>query len=76
MTGGTQLNLEIIYLNSSSSKILLNLFDMLDDAARRGQEIVINWRYHEESETALECGEEFAEELTTAKFNLVMIPTK
>jgi len=76
VAGSIQLNLEIIYLNSSSSKILLNLFDMLDDAARRGHEIVINWRYHEENETAFECGEEFAEELTTAKFNLVKIPAE
>lgn len=76
LTRRTQVNLEIIYLNSSTSKILLNLFDMLDEAARDGKEIVINWRYHEENETALECGEEFADELRTATFNLVKIPAE
>jgi hypothetical protein len=70
-----QMDVEIVYLNSSSSKILLNLFDMLDEAAREGAEVVINWRYNEENETALECGEEFAEELRTATFNLEKIPT-
>ena len=67
------LNLEIIYLNSSSSKVLLNLLDILDQAAVDGNRIVINWRYHEENETALECGEEFAEEVANAAFNLVEI---
>jgi hypothetical protein len=70
----TQMELEIIYLNSSSSKIFLNLFDLLDEAAKNGASIEINWRYHEENETALECGEEFAEELESATFNLVKIP--
>jgi len=68
-----RLNLEIIYLNSSSSKVLLNLLDILDQAAGDGREIVINWRYHEDNETALECGEEFAEEIGNALFNLVKI---
>lgn len=69
----TRMELEIVYLNSSSSKIFLNLFDLLDEAAKKGADIEINWRYHEENETALECGEEFAEELRTASFNLVKI---
>ena len=69
----TRMDLEIVYLNSSSSKIFLNLFDLLDEAAKNGAEVEINWRYHEENETALECGEEFADELRTARFNLVKI---
>lgn len=68
-----QMTLEIIYLNSSSSKVLLNLFDMLDRFAMRGRKVVINWRYHEEDETALECGQEFKEDLESTIFNLVEI---
>jgi hypothetical protein len=68
-----EVTLEIIYLNSSSSKAILNLLDMLDGFARSGREVVINWRYHEEDETALECGEEFKEDLEFAVFNLTPI---
>jgi hypothetical protein len=70
---GVRLTLEIIYLNSSSSKALLNLLDLLDSSAKRGREVVITWRYHAENETALECGEEFKEDLESAIFNLVEI---
>jgi hypothetical protein len=68
-----EVTLEIIYLNSSSSKAVLNLMDILDRSAAGGREVVINWLYHEEDETALECGEEFKEDLASAIFNLVQI---
>lgn len=68
-----QVTLEIIYLNSSSSKALLNLLDILDLAAGAGKKVIVDWRYHEEDETALECGEEFKEDLESVAFNLVAI---
>jgi hypothetical protein len=68
--------MEITYLNSSSSKAILNLLDLLDTAARSGKDVVIDWRYHEENEVALECGEEFAEEVHESVFNLVQIPSE
>jgi hypothetical protein len=72
--GGTApvvMNLELAYFNSSSSKILFNLFDILDKAAAAGRTVTINWRYLEENEMALECGEEFQNEVENAVFNLV-----
>jgi len=69
-----EVNLEIIYFNSSSSKVFMNLFEMLDAAAENGTRIVVNWRYHEENDTALECGEEFMEDVNAIVFNLVKIP--
>jgi hypothetical protein len=68
-----RVTLEITYLNSSSSKALLNLLDMMDRSAKKGREVFIQWRYHEEDETALECGEEFKEDLESAVFSLVKI---
>lgn len=68
------LNLELVYFNSSTSKILFNLFDTLDKAAEHGREVTINWRYAEENEMAQECGEEFQNEVASAHFNLVSIP--
>ena len=66
-----EVKLEVIYFNSSSSKILMNFFDRLETAAQNGKNITINWIYHEDNEAALECGEEFMEDLTTVSFNLV-----
>jgi hypothetical protein len=76
IAGTIEVNLEMTYLNSSSSKAFLNLFDMLDCWAGKGQSVVINWHYHEENDTMLECGEEFMEDLESVSFNLVEMVEK
>ncbi len=63
-------DMDIVYFNSSSSKALMNLFDMFDAAARNGLNLQILWRYHVENEIALECGEEFGEDLDAAQLTL------
>lgn len=66
-----EIDMEIVYFNSSSSKTFMDFFEMLDAQAERGKNIVINWRYHEENESAMECGEEFMGDVERIKFNLV-----
>jgi len=65
------LNMEMIYYNSNSSRSLMNILDMLQDASMDGKKIVINWYYHKDNEMALENGEEFREDLESLTFNLV-----
>lgn len=64
-------NMELIYFNSSSSKVLMDIFDMLDEASDDGKNIVLNWIYDEENDAALEYGEEFAEDVEALTFNLI-----
>jgi len=66
-----EIDMEILYFNSSSSKTFMDFFEMLDDFGAQGRNIVVNWRYHEENEPAMECGEEFMEDVERIKFNLV-----
>jgi hypothetical protein len=67
-----QLDIELTYFNSSSSKMLLDLFAHLETEVQENQrDIVINWIYTEENESALEYGEEFKEDLEYVTFNLV-----
>ncbi|MFH1135289.1 MAG: DUF1987 domain-containing protein [Pseudomonadota bacterium] len=72
LAGGeaVRVDLDIVYFNSSSSKVLMNIFDLLEEAAGRGIKVTIIWRHHVENEIALECGQEFAEELTAAAFEI------
>jgi hypothetical protein len=63
--------MEIIYFNSSSSKALMNFFDLLDEAVAAGRKIAVNWIYDAGNESALEYGEEFKEDLESLEFNLV-----
>ncbi len=65
------LDIELIYFNSSSSKVLMDIFDTLEDASDEGKNIVVNWIYDEENDSALEYGEEFAEDMEALTFNLV-----
>ena len=66
-----EFDMEILYFNSSSSKTFMDFFDMLDEQADKGKNIVVNWWYHEENESARECGEEFMEDVDKIKFNLI-----
>jgi hypothetical protein len=67
------IELRMGYFNSSSSKALLIFFDLLEDAARSGREVVINWQYDAENELSREFGEEFRQDLEAVEFNLVRI---
>ena len=66
-----EFDFEMIYFNSSSSKILMDIFDIFEDACEDGKDIVINWHYDSNNDATMEYGEEFAEDLEYVKFNLV-----
>jgi len=57
----TVVNIELIYFNSSSSKLFFDFFDLLDENKDQ-HEIEINWVYDEENESAKEAGEDFVED--------------
>ena len=67
-------NMELIYFNSSSSKALMDIFDILEEACDDDKNIVLNWIYDEDNDAALEYGEEFAEDIESLTFNLVEKP--
>ncbi len=63
-------NIEITYFNSSSSKLFFDLFDILDEH-KEDFDITINWIYDKENDSAKEAGEDFIEDFTNMKINLV-----
>lgn len=65
----TTVNMEITYFNSSSSKLFFDFFDLLEE--NNDHNIVINWIYDEENESALEAGEDFMEDFEDLTINLV-----
>ncbi len=64
---------ELIYFNSSSAKVIMSIFDQLDEAAEAGADVTVNWHYDAEDDTMEELGEEFAEDLEHAKFNMMVL---
>jgi len=71
--GQVVFDMELVYFNSSSSKALLDLFEMLEDASAAGASIAVNWRYDKDNDIACECGEEFAEDAQALTFKLVAL---
>lgn len=66
----TIINLEIIYFNSSSSKLFFDFFDLIEEVGGDNK-IEINWIYDEENEFALEIGEDFKEDFKNLNFNII-----
>jgi len=67
----TVVNMEIIYFNSSSSKLFFDFFDVLDEA-KDDNKIEVNWIYDEDNESAEEAGEDFIEDFESLTIKLVV----
>lgn len=68
-----EFNFELIYFNSSSAKVIMGIFDELEETAEAGADVTIKWHYDAEDDTMEELGQEFAEDLEHAKFNMKVI---
>ena len=67
----TVVNLEIIYFNSSSSKLFFDLLDLFDES-KNVCDSEVNWIYDEENENAKEAGEDFIDDFDSLRINLVL----
>jgi hypothetical protein len=66
----TTINMEIIYFNSSSSKVFFDFFDLLEEYNDECN-IEINWIFDDENESAEEAGEDFIEDFEDLNIKLV-----
>lgn len=57
------LNLELNYLNTSSTKCLLDIIEILEKYYKESGDVKVNWYYEEDDEDILEMGEDIAEDL-------------
>lgn len=64
---------QLIYFNSSTSKLLMNMLNAMDEAAVGGdKKIMVNWICSSDNEIFIECGEEFGEDFQNLEFNIVI----
>ena len=59
-----RLRISVSYMNSSSTKCLLDIIDLLAEAAERGCDASIVWLYEADNDRARELAEEFREDLS------------
>ncbi|EPR37682.1 protein of unknown function DUF1987-containing protein [Desulfovibrio sp. X2] len=63
-------DIDVSYMNSSSTKCILDLLDLMEEAAEKGTTVTVTWRYDTDNPRALDLAEEFREEVTFP-FNLL-----
>ena len=56
------------YFNTASSKVIMEIIDMLKEVEKRNGKLIIDWYYHEDDDDMLEAGEDFAA-VTETEFN-------
>ena len=57
--GSTNVNIQLEYFNTSSSKCILDVFKKLEAIHKGGSPVTINWHYEEDDEDMLEAGEDY-----------------
>ncbi len=68
----TQVNVQLEYFNTSSSKCILDVFKKLEAINKGKSEVTINWYYEEDDEDMLEAGEDY-ESIIRVPFKMIEI---
>jgi hypothetical protein len=55
----SNVNIQLEYFNTSSSKCILDIFKKLEAIHKKGNNITINWYYEEDDEDMQEAGEDY-----------------
>ncbi len=75
LSGATiEMCFEFVYFNSSTARVLLELFELMEASAIAGNHVCVKWVFPEDDEYMQEIGEEFGEDLEKALF--VLEPVK
>lgn len=70
--GPLTLNTNLSYLNTGSTKCMMDILDLLEESYQNGKDVSVNWYYDEENQRAFETAEEFKEEVTVP-FNIIPV---
>jgi len=60
------------YFNSSTIKILYDMFDAMNDSAGSGKTITVNWYVDEDDELLIELCEDIEEDYENLTINMIM----
>ena len=56
------LELRLVYMNTSSVRAMMDIFDLLEDAHGQGRAVSVNWYYDPRNERVLHLADEFRED--------------
>lgn len=68
----TNVNIQLEYFNTSSSKCILDVFKKLEAIHKGGSQITINWYYEQDDEDMLEAGEDY-QAIINVPFKMIQV---
>lgn len=68
----TNMNIQLEYFNTSSSKCILDIFKKLETIHKNNNQVVVSWFYEEDDEDMLETGE-YYQDIINIPFEMVPI---
>jgi len=68
----TEINIKLEYINTASTRCLLEIFKDLDAIFKQGHKMVVNWYYEEDDEGMLDTGKDVLA-LSQIPFNLIPV---
>lgn len=69
----TTIDIKLLYFNTATSKLILDIFMLLEEMKESGNKVSINWHYPEYDEEMKEAGIEYSE-MVELDFNLIEYP--
>ncbi len=57
----TVVNFKMVYFNTASSKLILDILFKLEELCQAGNDVSVKWHYQEDDEDMEEAGEEYAD---------------
>ena len=68
----TEVNIQLEYFNTASSKCILDVLKRLETIHRQGNQVIINWYYEEDDEDMREAGEDY-QAIVNHTFNMQQV---
>ena len=68
----TQVDIQLEYFNTASSKCILDVLKRLEGIHRNGNQVIINWFYEEDDEDMREAGEDY-QAIVNLTFNMQQV---
>ena len=57
-----RLELRLVYMNTSSVKAVMDIFDLLEEVYAQGRQVSVNWYYDPRNERVMSLADEFKED--------------
>ena len=71
VTDGLNVEIKLVYFNSSSARVLVEIMDQMDEKAQNGPRINVRWYCDPDDDISREFAEDISEDLTGVSFTII-----